>query len=266
MSAIAAMALVPSCSVLEDRDDCPVRIRFTEEFNPHRVNGDMWFSAYEGGSALSQNYKASMDEYMTRAVVPSVRKGRSTVSFVEGVRVMTFESDSLLQIPYGNECDPVFAMKESFDTDLEEWYLRDSLLKQYARVKVNMVNKENVAYPYRLRVRGNVDGFMLRSLKPHEGRFYYIPEMRENSRFEFNVPRQYDNSLYLEVWGKENNALLEPETLLGIIRLGDYIALTDYNWNDRCLKDIELRLDFATLRMYIIVDDWEEGFSLTVTI
>lgn len=260
------MAAAVSCNVLEDRTDCPVWIKFAEDFNPHSVDGKMYFSSHEGGSALTQRYDAQTGDFISRNVRPYVQKGRSEISFIEGLESMSFQNDSLVTIPYGSDCDEVYAARDLVDTYSEEWVVRDSLCKQFARVTLHMVSKAGEKYPYSLRVRGNVNGFYSRSFQPAEGRFYCTPEMKADGTCSFRLPRQMDDSVYLEVWGKEHGLYNEPDSVLGVILLGGYIASSGYNWNKHCLDDIDLTLDFVAGKVTVIVDDWTVGFDLVVKI
>ena len=262
---ILAAAALCSCSIKEDRADCPVWLYFPEGFDARDAWGEVSLFAYEKGcGALTKRQTASLEALLNREERPWVSKGETAVSLVRGLVDMELQQDSLLVIPYGLEADPVVAARDHFETYAERWTVRDSLFRQYAATTVRMEFTRGEVYPYAVRVRGSWCGFRLQSLSAVEGPFYYMPTGSGNGVFSFNLPRQGDDSLMLEVWGSDDPG--EPASLLDELPLGQYIRRTQYDWTARDLGPVDIDINYARATISITVNDWTEEFALVVTI
>lgn len=260
-AAASLVLLLCACSVKESRMDCPVWLFFPDGFNIHEYWGEAAMFAYEGGgSELTKVQTEQLDRVLGKAVVPSVSKGETFVTFVSGLEVMTLEEDTKLVIPLGKDCDGLYAAKDHLETYLEGWTLRDSLFCQFARIDVQMWALDGRSFPYSLKIRGNVCGMYLKTLKPVEGAFLFEPQSCGQGYFSFRVPRQCDSSLMMEIWGDDENGI---PAMLDEIPLGYVIEASGYDWDAKDLAPLGIGVDFARSKIVVSVEDWTEEIDYT---
>ena len=229
-------AVVASCTVKEDRGPCPCVLDIYLE-----NSGD--FSDKLAVSGWSSNADRLFLDRISPLQYPGsyskkVDKGFLHVSAYCGNDAMTLKGDKLT-IPEGKQCDPVWAYKSgSIDATGESAEDHIVLHKQYAlvHVKVGVTGRESADVI--LRAKGRANGFDISSLEPCRGDFSCFASLDSEMNHLICVPRQYDDSLELEVF--------LDGILTRTVPAGELIANSGYSWDREDLDDIYLSLNLLT--------------------
>lgn len=163
-------------------------------------------------------------------------------------------------IPSGEQSDPLFRFSFTAPTQEEAFVVPVELVKDYSHVSLRFVGMESFAsaqgqFPFEVCVTGNTCGIEALSGLPVRGPFEYRPIERNMGCFEFNLPRQADHSLRLQLIAKP-----------GIYDAPD--QLTQFNlwallkeqggitWEEKNLPDIQLVVDYQEMTVAVNVTEW----------
>jgi hypothetical protein len=233
MGILGLVALV-SCSVKEDRGDCPCYLTVDAE---RTVNVDGWF----GTRSLFNVNGGFVDRQVPRGIVDIVA------------------SHGRFSVPEGQQMDSLFARRIPVDTDGESAYARVTLCKNFATIELDFKDEDDGRTDYDLLATGTISGVDARSLNPEEGSFSFVPEPNTDGRgYAFRVPRQKDETLKV-LLSKDGNTV---ET----IDLGHLIAKTGFDWKAESLGDIAILCDLPAHTFTITVKDWEGPATFEITI
>ena len=117
--------------------------------------------------------------------------------------------------------------------------------------------KTEEEFPYRLLVKGDVDGYEPDG-SPSYGSFMYELELSDAMTGQVTLPRQRDESLFLEIWDKGS--------VLKVFTLGRYISATGYDWSAEDLEDLTLSLDYTHNLIGITIGDWDKEHHFDISI
>ena len=207
MGILGLVALV-SCSVKEDRGDCPCWLT-VEADNTVSVNG--WF----GTRSLFKVNGGFIDKKVPRGLVDVV------------ANIGSFSA------PEGQQMDSLFARRIPVDTDGESAFARVTLCKNFATIELDFKDEDDGRTVYDLLATGTVSGADARTLEPVKGPFSCVPEPVTDGRgYAFRVPRQKDESLRLEL---SNNGSPVETIDLGYLNLKVFfISIKQLNyWSGR---------------------------------
>ena len=225
-----------SCTVKEDRGPCPCVLDIYLE-NSGDFSDRLAVSGWSSSSDRLFLDRISPQQY-PGAYSKKVDKGFLHVSAYCGNDGMALKGDKLT-IPEGKQCDPVWAYRGgSIDATGETAEEHIVLHKQYAviHVKVGVAGKDDSDIV--LRARGRANGFDISSLEPSRGDFNCFSTLDGDMNHVVCVPRQYDDSLELEVF--------LDGILSRTVRAGELIANSGYSWDREDLEDIYLSLNLFT--------------------
>ena len=237
----SAVLSAASCTVLEDRIDCPCRVEvdfssLEESLLPVRLY------AVSSGSCLA---RISIDEISEPVVLELPRRGVELMA-VSGEGRAGEGSGPLfggISIPEGEECPPVFFWRETVDTGKESVRLEPGFRKQYCILTMTLPDGYGPPAPggggISFEYEGNVAGYGS-DMAPLPGPFSFIPEVEDSSGKTFSVclPRQMDASLMLHVLRNGRPVCSFP--------VGSYMEAYGYDWSSEDLSDMALSLDFAS--------------------
>lgn len=241
---LAALVVVYSCSVKEDRTGCPCFLTLDA-------------GGTEAGSVTvickSRDIETRSFLYPSEGKTETeieVPKGAVKVSAYSG-DIFSVEQGGCLIIPYGYGSDCIFASAADVDTRADAAYEKIALHKQFARISLEICND---ASNWRteecvLKVRGRTCGFSLDDLCPVEGEFSCTAFPDDNGVFSFLIPRQKDDSLccWLECFGKKS----EP------IPLGDILRASGFDWTRRSLGDASLKVNLPSVVLDVSIVEWD---------
>ena len=233
MGILGLVALV-SCSVKEDRGDCPCYLTVDAERD---VSVDGWF----GTRSLFNVNGGFVDRQVPRGIVDIVA------------------SHGRFSVPEGQQMDSLFARRIPVDTDGESAYARVTLCKNFATIELDFKDEDDGRTDYDLLATGTISGVDVRSLNPVEGSFSFVPEPNTDGRgYAFRVPRQKDETLKL-LLSKDGN-------IVETIDLGYLIAKTGFDWKAESLGDIAILCDLPAHTFTITVKDWDGPVIFNITI
>ena len=233
MGILGLVALV-SCSVKEDRGDCPCYLTVDAE---RAVSVDGWF----GTRSLFNVNGGFVDRQVPRGIVDIVA------------------SHGRFSVPEGQQMDSLFARRIPVNTDGESAYARVTLCKNFATIELDFKDEDDGRTVYDLLATGTVSGADARTLEPVKGPFNCVPEPVTDGRgYAFRVPRQKDESLRLEL--SNNGSTVET------IDLGYLIAKTGFDWKAESLGDIAILCDLPAHSFTITVKEWEGPVIFDITI
>ena len=233
MGILGLVALV-SCSVKEDRGDCPCYLTVDAE---RTVSVDGWF----GARSLFNVNGGFVDRQVPRGIVDIVA------------------SHGRFSVPEGQQMDSLFARRIPVDTDGESAYARVTLCKNFATIELDFKDEDDGRTNYDLLATGTISGVDVRSLNPVEGSFSFVPEPNTDGRgYAFRVPRQKDETLKL-LLSKDGN-------IVETIDLGHLVAKTGFDWKAESLGDIAILCDLPAHTFTITVKEWEGPVTFEITI
>ena len=234
MMGILGLVALVSCSVKEDRGDCPCYLTVDAE---RTVSVDGWF----GARSLFNVNGGFVDRQVPRGIVDIVA------------------SHGRFSVPEGQQMDSLFARRIPVDTDGESAYARVTLCKNFATIELDFKDEDDGRTDYDLLATGTISGVDARSLNPEEGSFSFVPEPNTDGRgYAFRVPRQKDETLKL-LLSKDGN-------IVETIDLGHLVAKTGFDWKAESLGDIAILCDLPAHTFTITVKEWEGPVTFEITI
>lgn len=252
---MAVLSLAPGCSVKEDRIECPVYVTvLTDEFVRLGMNeGLVSFSGTrvidrEDVSFLSilrSGYRQACPREFARAAVFS---GAENYILVE---------ESMRVLP-GCQAGLLWAYGESFCAKSDEYVIDATPHKQYCLVQFLFDDSPTAApdYPWRFRIRAACSGMDIYTLEPLEGDYSACVGPNAVGTWYGVIPRQKSNDLLLEVYlpeeGHEDRGRIDY-----VIDLGAKFEAMGYDWTAEDLRDVSVKVGFASAGITVSVQDWE---------
>lgn len=220
-----------SCTVLEDRTDCPCYLTIDLPEQYERLFIDI--SSGEGFEMAESVRPSSYPD----GYILAVPRGR--------LRISISDSDDWM-IPLGEDCPEVYFAVDELDTDAETVTLRPRIYKQYCTMTIVMDGAGKT--PPEMEVRGEVCGYDA-SGQPVPGEFLHSLESSS-----LRVPRQRGPSLLLYV-GK---TLTLP--------VGLYLEEAGYDWNEPDLQDVTLEIRSREALVSVATDKWRKSLCFDLVI
>ena len=252
---MAALPLLLGCSVKEDRIEWSVYVTvLTDEFVRLGMNeGLVSFSGTrvidrEDVSFLSilrSGYKQACPREFARAAVFS---GAENYILVE---------ESMRVLP-GCQAGLLWAYGESFSAKSDEYVIDATPHKQYCLVQFLFDDSPTAApdYPWRFRIRAACSGMDIYTLEPLEGDYSACVGPNAVGAWYGVIPRQKSNDLLLEVYlpeeGHEDRGRIDY-----VIDLGAKFEAMGYDWTAEDLRDVSVKVGFASAGITVSVQDWE---------
>ena len=255
---LAGLALLCSCSIKEDRRECPCYLELVPDERMEACpQGRLMVSVFEGERTEFRTVftPRQVDESDYGEI--SLRRGYVDVNALWGVFHGVVRGFNYM-LPEGSQMDSLYAStRRGVDATGELATASIFDAKQFCTIGIKLL-PEGVASPFDLQIRGDVAGLDLRTLHPAHGAFQARAQQTAPSRFALRVPRQDDASLMLD--------FLQGENTLFSFELGSRILEMGYNWTAESLEDIELEIDYANARISVIVGGWEMSWAYSIEI
>lgn len=231
---ILALLLCFSCTVKEDRDDCPCWLSL--HFEDCGRTGD--FCLFLRAPEFSRRDTLAVADSSCRLAVP--RKPLALLAVAPAS--CGTEADGSLRIPEGRESPEVYLCHREVDARGEA--VEDTLrfCKNFCRLSVRFSIYKTPPENLSLTVSGGVCGFDAEG-RPATGDFRYLLAPDSEGRCEVCLPRQLDDSLKLEMGPKS-------------FALGEYMAEAGYDWTAPSLDDCSITVDVALTVIYFKIDSW----------
>lgn len=238
------LALV-SCSVLEDRGECPCTLDL-------KVNGSgqklLSLVICDAVHSTSLQISGETEIYSSR-----VRRGLLQVKAFSCPDLSSFLSGDSLMVKEGTQMPEFYYARKQIIANRE--VVKDSICirKQYSTVNLRLTNIRAQDGDFSIAVLGNVSGMRISDGSLIMGKYYIEPESSDGSYFEFRLPRQIDENLYLDL---TSNGTKPP--LTRSFKFGEAIGESGYDWSADDLDDIYVEIDCSKVEIHINVLDWEE--------
>lgn len=296
LSVLQPFFTCPGCSVKEDRDLCPCTLvlEFPREDAERLQDGvtvcmrgysDDGFSLCDtllAGQAASDGSPDTIsDKGSYSYVVPKGDIDLAVAYSADGLAGELNSSGRWIEIDEGRPCPSIWTCCEKVSARADRVTVPVRLHKNFCRIDIQVRDVDGEEFPFKLRVRGNVNGYGLDG-KPARGAFLCDAERSETEsagsgtesdgddsgtasestgsghEYAVTVPRQTDDSLTLEI--------VTDDGVAKSFAIGNYIAASGYDWTSADLKDICLEIDYARTVISFTIDKWTHSEQFEVVI
>lgn len=287
LSVLQPFFTCPGCSVKEDRDLCPCTLvlEFPREDADRLQDGvtvcmrgysDDVFSLCDtllaGRAASSGGPDIVSGKGSYSYVVPKGDIDLAVAYSADGLAGELNSSGRWIEIDEGRPCPSIWTCCEKVSARADRVTVPVRLHKNFCRIDIQVRDVDGAEFPFKLRVRGNVNGYGLDG-KPARGAFLCDAERSETEGSGFGtasentgsghgyavtVPRQTDDSLILEI--------VTDDGVAKSFAIGNYIASSGYDWTSADLKDICLEIDYARTVILFTIDKWTHSEQFEVVI
>lgn len=292
LSVLQPFFTCPGCSVKEDRDLCPCTLvlEFPGEDAEKLQDGvtvcmrgysDDGFSLCDTLLAEQPASEGAPDGVSYSYVVPKGDVDLAVAYSADGLAGELNSSGRWIEIDEGRPCPSIWTCCEKVSARADRVTVPVRLHKNFCRIDIQVRDVDGEDFPFKLRVRGNVNGYGLDG-KPARGAFLCDAESAETEGSGFGtesevpgsgtasentgsghgyavtVPRQTDDSLILEI--------VTGDGVAKSFAIGNYIASSGYDWASADLKDICLEIDYARTVILFTIDKWTHSEQFEVVI
>lgn len=296
LSVLQPFFTCPGCSVKEDRDLCPCTLvlEFSREDAERLQDGvtvcmrgysDDVFSLCDtllaGRAASSGGPDTVSGKWSYSYVVPKGDIDLAVAYSADGLAGKLNSSGRWIEIDEGRPCPSIWTCCEKVSARADRVTVPVRLHKNFCRIDIQVRDVDGEEFPFKLRVRGNVNGYGLDG-KPARGAFLCDAERPETESagsgtesdgddsgaasestgyghgYAVTVPRQTDDSLTLEI--------VTDDGVAKSFAIGNYIAASGYDWTSADLKDICLEIDYARTVISFTIDKWTHSEQFEVVI
>lgn len=242
---LVIMLLAVSCSVKEDRQDCPCRLMMDMSgIDTALVKVVNLLATSSDGVVFSDTVSSKDFSRIYMRDVPHTQ-----------MRISAWTGDRELIIPYGQECPPFYMSSFAADTHGEVCLCYVDLKKNHCCLTVLFDGRDQM--PYRLTFRGDVDGYSDDGT-PSVGAFACVAyPLSDGSGAQVIVPRQLDSSLLLDVEDVES-------ATLKTFAIGEYLTAGGYDWTSENLDDATVILDYYVTGIKITYKGWDKEYSYDI--
>lgn len=292
LSVLQPFFTCPGCSVKEDRDLCPCTLvlEFPGEDAERLHEGvtvcmrgysDDGFSLCDTLLAVQPASGGASDGVSYSYVVPKGDIDLAVAYSADGLAGELNSSGRWIEIDEGRPCPSIWTCCEKVSARADRVTVPVRLHKNFCRIDIQVRDVDGEEFPFKLRVRGNVNGYGLDG-KPARGVFLCDAESAETESlgsgiesdgagsgtasentgyghgYAVTVPRQTDDSLILEI--------VTGDGVAKSFAIGNYIASSGYDWTSADLKDICLEIDYARTVILFTIDKWTHSEQFEVVI
>ena len=254
----ALLALFTSCSIKEDRSECPCYLELVADSRMEQLPEQRFLLSVFNGSNTAFREVFSVG-WLDGSEYPTIqlRRGYVDVNALWGAFHGVVSGYRYI-IPEGMQMDSLYSCtSRRVDATGELAVASIFDAKQFCTIDIKLVPEE-LESPFSLLMRGNVCGVDLRNLEPSHGKFRTLVREYAPSRFSVRVPRQYDASLSLD--------FLLDGAVVSSFDLGARIQQMGYDWKAESLEDIQIEIDYANARISINVGGWEMSWAYSIEI
>lgn len=288
LSVLQPFFTCPGCSVKEDRDLCPCTLVLEfpgEDAEKLQEGVTVCMRGYSDGdgfslcdtllagqAASSGGPDTVSDKWSYSYVVPKGDIDLAVAYSADGLAGELNSSGRWIEIDEGRPCPSIWTCCEKVSARADRVTVPVKLHKNFCRIDIQVRDVDGEEFPFKLRVRGNVNGYGLDG-KPARGAFLCDAERSETEGsgsgtasestvsghgYAVTVPRQTDDSLTLEI--------VTDDSVAKSFAIGNYIAASGYDWTSADLKDICLEIDYARTVISFTIDKWTYSEQFEVVI
>ena len=232
---LVPLLLLPSCSIKENRAECPCALTLELTGLPVRpvVLG-----------VVGEGYSFTEVIHTDTVLVLPVPKGELAVSSVGGALA---EGDWSVRIPVGEEAPPLYLFHADVSAGDEQVVLPVLLHKQFCTLELLFKGPPGYGPPFEVAVEGAFGGWQPDG-SPAPGAFSRRLLPGSDGRAVLRLPRQGDDSLLMHI--------VFSDQVVRTFALGSYIAASGYDWSAADLEDLTLHVDISVTSVTITTDLW----------
>lgn len=239
---LALLCGASSCSVKEDREDCPCALYVKLENLPAAP-----VTVILTGEDYREEHLALGDTVLL------VRPPKSGVT-LQAVAGASMEPDGRMEIPYGFDSPPVYLYQDQVDTAADSTSVTVLLHKHFCNLSIRFDGPKGWGEPYWTEVRGPVDGILWDGT-PTEGPF----SCRLDDGLTVRLPRQLpDQVLLLDI--------TLPDQVVRTFDLGYYLEQAGFDWTLPDLEDRTLEINLSVTALVLRIDTWSTVVPLEIVI
>lgn len=249
------LCLAGSCSVKEDRGDCPVYVTvLTDRFVLKGMNdGKVSFAGSEPIGQEDINFL----RYLRDGYVRACPREYTRTAVLSGVENALLSGDALFVRP-GFEAGLVWAYGQSFSADADEFVVDAEPHKQFCLVKFLFGGQPTAPpdYPWRFRIRAACSGMNIYSLEPLEGDYWAPVGPNAVGEWYGVIPRQRENKLLLEIYTPYEGGDSGEGKVEYTVDLGSKFEALGYDWTATDLRDVAVSVGYSAAEVCVEVKDW----------
>lgn len=258
VAVIMAFILLCSCSVKEDRADCPVVLGLDFSLvNWERLRdaglAEISLRVQAGDYGVEQRIGPEQGRGVLEMTVPKSCVEVSVVGEDSGL----FSFSEGLEIPLGEECPPLFWHRSVIEEMTKDSSVFVYLHKDYAEISFELKIKSDLQWDKALRVRSNVSGY-LQDKSLRAGDFIFEPEQTKPACFSVKLPRQSGPEMTLDI--------LENGIAVRSFALGEFLIESGYDWSAPVLEDIVVEVDYTGTEVGFKINQWTKVLSFEIKI
>lgn len=262
------MMLACSCHglVFEDRSGCPSFVFFrVEDPNGVPVTEELRLEIREtSGMEMLASDIVPLGRMEDRDYFLEVRKCEAISATGTAGISKAVCAGRMCTVAPGTQWDPVYRFSWTSSAMGGETFVPVRMKKEYSKICVRFSSPEGI-FPYTVAASANTCGMDLVSGVPLKGPYSCSPAEEEPGVFRFTVPRQADRSLALQLTAKPGVSI-EYGPVDQIVLWNALEKINGFNWELENLPDIDIDIDYARSQMTVIVNDWELGTSVEISI
>lgn len=267
ISLLALWALAVSCRglVLEDRMECPAFLSLEmANASSFDIADHLYVAAfrYPDGTLLGKD-TTTVHAVTDGTFFLKVKRSDTVVGYgVLGYGGALLRDGTDWVVPEGSDYVPLWRFGFRAGAPAETIRVPVEATKEHSRVKVffkdyDLFPGTGGHFPFEVVVRSNTCGLNALTGEPVKGAYRFRPEERTGGTFRFTVPRQFDRSLTMEVWTREEYSGGEREKVAEI-GIWSWAQATDqFSWEDRNLKDISITVELSRGGVHVDVVPWQ---------
>lgn len=261
-AAIAGGLFLSSCSVKEDRSECPTFIVATilpqGAFSP---GADVTCYIFDSDGICVASATHPVESYAGEDIYFPVAKDRDyTVTCLAGLKDMKVEYNRLTIEPYGAS-DPIVGFSKSVHVGSSDYgyVITGRIARHFADVRLKVINpQEN--YPFRFELRSGTSGLSLINLGALEGGHLYRLDDSGDFNYRTRIIRQTRfEDLVLDIY--RIPGVRSTEEPVHTIALGEDLIRAGYDASAEDMEDIYVEVTYAQGGLYLTVNGWEVTYE-----
>lgn len=231
-----------SCSVKEDREDCPCAFYINLE-HPPLLPVKIIVESEKG----REEFQAYGD------TVVLARPAKSLV-LVKAVAGATVNPDGKAEIPLGYDSPPIYLFSTQVDATRDTASVDILLHKHFCNLSIRFSGPPGWGEPYWTEIRGPVDGILWDGT-PTDGTF----SCRLDDGMSVRLPRQRpDQTLLVDI--------TMPDRIVRTFDLGLCLERAGFNWEAADLEDRTLEIDLSVTALTLRIDNWSTVIPLEIIV
>lgn len=247
--AILVIALCSSCSIKEDRSDCPCRLSLI--FPDGTKNGINYSQTLSIRTSVDQNQYTFHSIGKVEIKEHIVPRGFTSVSVVSGVEEGSLGVTSVTS-PSGRECDRLFAYSSLVDCRSEVVSDTVRLHKQYCALGIELAGSsplDNVSVV----VSASYNSMDIYTLSPTKGEYGCLARKLSSDSYEVLIPRQGKGDFVLTILDSADSSVITT------FDMNPILEAAHFDWHKDDIDDIKLTLDIESSEISLIIEEWRPG-------